>query len=29
MDKIRVEEVSKIISDRIKGFGQKAELVET
>jgi F-type H+-transporting ATPase subunit alpha len=29
MEKIRVEEVSKIISDRIKNFGQKAELVET
>ena len=29
MDKIRVEEVSKIISDRIKGFGQKVELIET
>ncbi len=29
MEKIRVEEVSKIISERIKNFGQKAELVET
>jgi F-type H+-transporting ATPase subunit alpha len=29
MQKIRVEEVSKIISDRIKGFGQKTALVET
>jgi F-type H+-transporting ATPase subunit alpha len=29
MDKIRVEEVSKIISERIKNFGQKAELTET
>ena len=29
MEKIRVEEVSRIISDRIKNFGQKAELVET
>jgi F-type H+/Na+-transporting ATPase subunit alpha len=29
MEKIRVEEVSKIISDRIKNFGQKSELVET
>lgn len=29
MEKIRVEEVSKIISDRIKNFGNKAELEET
>jgi F-type H+-transporting ATPase subunit alpha len=29
MEKIRVDEVSKIISDRIKNFGQKTELVET
>lgn len=29
MEKIRVEEVSKIIGDRIKNFGQKAELQET
>ncbi|MCX6117913.1 MAG: F0F1 ATP synthase subunit alpha [Proteobacteria bacterium] len=29
MEKIRVEEVSKIISDRIKNFGQKTELKET
>ena len=29
MEKIRVDEVSKIISDRIKGFGHKAELEET
>ena len=29
MDKIRVEEVSRIISDRIKNFGQMAELQET
>ena len=28
-DKIRVEEVSKIISDRIKNFGKEAELQET
>ena len=29
MDKIRVEEVSKIISDRIKNFDQTVELQET
>jgi len=29
MEKIRVEEVSKIISDRIKNFGQPVELQET
>lgn len=29
MDRIRVEEVSRIISEKIKGFGQKAELIET
>lgn len=29
MDKIRVDEVSKIISDRIKNFDQKVELEET
>jgi len=29
MDKIRVEEVSRIISDRIKNYGQTAELQET
>lgn len=29
MEKIRVEEVSKIISDRIKNYGNKAELEET
>jgi F-type H+-transporting ATPase subunit alpha len=29
MQKIRVEEVSKIISERIKNYGQKAELQET
>jgi F-type H+/Na+-transporting ATPase subunit alpha len=29
MEKIRVEEVSRIISEKIKGFGQKAELQET
>src|SRR4051812_25477292 len=28
-EKIRVEEVSKIISDRIKGFGNPVELQET
>ena len=29
MEKIRVEEVSRIIGDRIKNYGQKSELVET
>ena len=29
MDKIRVEEVSRIISDRIKNYGKEAELQET
>ena len=29
MEKIKVEEVSRIISDRIKNFGDKAELQET
>ena len=29
MEKIRVEEVSKIISDRIKNFDQKTALEET
>ncbi|MDB2446987.1 F0F1 ATP synthase subunit alpha [bacterium] len=29
MEKIKVEEVSRIISDRIKNFGEKAELQET
>lgn len=29
MEKIRVEEVSKIISDKIKNFGKKTELAET
>ena len=29
MEKIRIDEVSSIIADRIKGFGAKAELKET
>ena len=29
MEKIRVDEVSKIISDRIKNFDQKVELEDT
>ena len=29
MEKIRVEEVSRVISERIKGYGKKVELTET